>query len=489
MVGLRMFQRSIGFISTLVLARLLVPADFGLVAMATVLMQFLIAVSDFSVHVLLIQKTSIDREDMDSAWSMQAALGLAQAVILLGLANPAADFYNEPRLVEIVYTLAAIALLKGFKNIGVIMFQRDMTFGLDFRLMAIQRLLTFTVTISIAWIYQTYWALVVGMMVGAVAELALSYGMHPFRPRFSTKRWGEIFKFSKWLVANNILSFLGQRGPDLVLGRLIGPRAVGLFSISYEIAMLPSTELVAPINRAALPGYSRLREQEGGLQRGYFDVLGLIALVAVPASVGIAASAEVLIPFLLGEKWHAAIPIVHHLALAGAITVLMTNNGAVYLALGKPRITTFLLAARLVLLLPGIVVGANYAGVEGVALSYLVVILLMLGANLVVLLRVLGLSFQDYLRVVYRPLFAAAAMYASLSMFVLPWTTTQYWSPPAASLLVIVSGLVLYVVGVAFLWALAGRQAGPESRVMDYTFERLRWGRAQPVTTSQDRQP
>jgi lipopolysaccharide exporter len=463
MIAVRMFNRGVGAVSTLILARLLVPADFGLVAMATVLLQLLMAVSDFSVHVPLVQKESIDDEDMNSAWSLQFAVGAAQAACLALLAYPVAGFYDEPRLVEVVLVLAVIALLKGYRNIGIVMFVRNMTFDRDFVMMATKRIITFVVTVAAAWHWRSYWALIAGMLSGAVAELYLSYHMHPYRPSLSVARWGALFRFSRWLLLNNLLAFIGQRGPDLVLGRLLGPRAVGLFSVANEIAMLPTTELVTPINRAALPAYSRLRQEDGGLRRGYLDVIGVVALVALPAGVGIAATAEVLVPLLLGAKWLDVVPLMKYLAVTGALGTLLANSGAVFLALGRPQTNTALLATRVTMLVPAMVAGARWQGINGVAMAYFAVSCVMACANLGVVTRVLGIPLGRFLAILIRPLVAAAAMFGLVRMLLLkvPEATPLTVSAAAA----VVAGAVSYAGCIITLWWLAGRPAGAERKL------------------------
>ncbi len=465
MVGLRFFHRGVGFISTMILARLLVPADFGLVAMAMVLMHLLDAISDFSVHVRLIQKTQIDREDMDSAWSLQLLLGLAQAAILILLAEPAASFYNESRLVPIIHVLALIILLKGGRNIGVVMFQREMTFNKDFIMMAVQRLAMFVVTMTVAFVYQTYWALLAGMLIGTVAELLLSYVMHPHRPRWCRSRWGDIIRFSRWLLLNNFLKFMSQRGPELIIGRAMGTHALGLFSVGYEISMLPTTELVAPINRVALPAYSKMKESRALLVKGYLDVIGMISLIALPAGVGIAALSGVIVPVLLGDKWLDLIPVVHHLAIAGAIGALLTNTGSVFTALGKPQVTTAILATRVFLFIPGILFAAKEGSVVDIALVYLAVTCIMILVNLSLVLVELKVSAWLFIRVVYRPVGGVVLMYLALTMVFLP--AFEGLAPIIVMLSGVAIGTLVYITVALLLWLVFGRPEGAESSLLE----------------------
>ncbi|WP_405240832.1 lipopolysaccharide biosynthesis protein [Lentisalinibacter orientalis] len=467
-VGLRMFDRGVGVMSTLILVRLLMPEDFGLVAMATVFFHLLSAVSDFSVHVPLIQRAEIDRQDMDSAWTLQCLVGFGQAVILVAVAHPVSVFYQEPRLVSVMYVLALTAAITGIANIGVVMFQREMAFDREFVLKATQRLVGLVVTVAAAWVWKSYWALLVGMLSNSMVGAILSYGMHPYRPRVSVSKARELIHFSKWMLLNNLFTFLGTRAPDFLLGRLYGARSVGLYSVSYEVAMLPTTELVAPINRVALPGYSRMRDTEGGLQHGFLDVIGLIALIALPAAMGIAATADVVVPILLGDKWRDAIPVIHYLAIGGALGALITNSWSVMLALGRPALLTVQQFGRMVLLLPAIYFGAVWAEVEGIAIAYLIVTAVMLSVNVAITLGVLALSFWAYLQVVYRPLVGVIVMYPLVRMVFLPWLSDTWgeWEIVVA-LCAVGLGAAVFVVCELLLWVLAGRPTGAETRFLE----------------------
>jgi len=469
-VGFRLFHRSVGFLSTLILARLLVPEDFGLVAMATAIQALLMAFSDFGVHVPLVQMSNVERGHMDSGWTLQAAMGCAQSGVLIALAGPAAAFYGDPRVAPIMYVLAAVAFLQGVRNIGIVMFMREMAFHREFKLGVIKRLMTFGVTLTLAVIFRSYWALVIGMLTGAITEVTLTYGMHPYRPRPAWSHVGALFRFSRWLLVNNILHFLANRGPDFVLGRLVGPAAVGLFSVGKEIGTLPSHELAAPINRAALPAYSRMHRTEGALRQGYLDVIGMIALVALPAALGVGATADLLVPFLLGEKWLDIIPIVELLAIQGAILVLMTNSGVVFHAMGRPRIVSALAAARLALLAPGMVLAALHYGVTGVATVYLVAAGIILPINLAVLFRKLDLTLRPYFAVVSRPIVSGMIMYFALKLYLVPLMTAL--SLAAAVALAVFSGAVIYVGVIMGFWTAAGRPHGAERRLFTIAAER-----------------
>lgn len=154
------------------------------------------------------------------------------------------------------------------------------------------------------------------------------------------------------------LGFLNIRIADFVLGKLAGPKALGVYSIAYEISSLPTSELVAPINRPAFPGYSRLAQDPDGLRSSFLSVISMITLFAMPAGVGIAVVADLLVPAVLGQNWLAATPLIQVLALYDTIVAVQTNINYVYLAVGRPRTVMLVHVAQLILLLAMLVPAA-----------------------------------------------------------------------------------------------------------------------------------
>ena len=338
MVLFKLAERSLGLVSIVILARLLVPADFGLVAMAMSIIGFIDLATSLSFDVALIQRPNPNREDYDTAWTLNVAVGAGCALIIAALAFPAASFYDEPRLTAVMLVLAGSWLLQGFENIGVVNFRREMDFAREFRFLASKKVVGFMVAIPLALALQSYWALIAGTVMSRFAGVLFSYGMQPFRPRFSLAASKELFSFSGWLLLNNILIATLAEIPLFLIGRIHGPRALGLFTVGAEIAFLPATELVAPINRAVLPGYARMATNPETLRDGFVDIISVILIVALPASFGLAAIAEPLVKVVLGAKWLDAIPVIETLAFCGALVAMQSNNYSAYIALGQQRV-------------------------------------------------------------------------------------------------------------------------------------------------------
>jgi PST family polysaccharide transporter len=271
MVLFRLFDRAVGLASTVILARLLVPADFGAVAMAMSVIALIELATAFSFEIALIQKRDPQRVHYDTAWTLNVLLAAGGALVTAALAYPTAAFYGEPRLVPVMWAIGAAWLVSGFENVGIVNFRREMDFAREFRFLALRRVAAFVVTLTAALTLRSYWALVIGMAAGRVFGVLLSYAMHPFRPRFSLFASRELFGFSGWMLANNVAHAVTGRIPQFFVGRLLGAQALGAYTVGAEIAQLAYTEIVAPISRALIPGYSRLAGDLDALRRICID--------------------------------------------------------------------------------------------------------------------------------------------------------------------------------------------------------------------------
>ncbi len=450
-----------GLISTVVLVRLLVPADFGLIAMAMSVITALELLRAFNFESALIQNQGADRSFYDTAWTLSIVFGVLLGVLVLVLALPAAQFYGEPRLRSVMQALAISTFITGFENIGVVAFRKDLTFHKEFALRIGQKLCTVAITLPLAFALRSYWALVIGMISGSVCTVVISYIAHPFRPRPSLAATRQLMSFSKWLLANDTISFLRDHTADFLIGRISGANALAMFSMSFEIATLPTTELVGPINRAALPAYSKMSESLETLRRGFLDVIGLVALVALPAGFGIAASSGLIVGTVLGDKWLAAIPLMAVLAIFGGLNALTTNCIAVHLALGRPRTVTMIGLAQIAFLVPALIWSGYYYGAIGVAWAYLAyAVLLSLPLNYAVVMSRLELRAKPLASLFWRPAIGTAVMY------VVVHNVARLLRPGVAALLLVVAlGAATYAVTVAGLWLAARRPYGPEQTV------------------------
>jgi PST family polysaccharide transporter len=472
MMLFKLVDRGVGFVSVLILARLLVPADFGLVAMATSVVALLELLSAFSFDVALIGRRNPTREHYDTAWTLNAIAGLSIAGLIVMLAWPAGIFYHETRLTPVMLVLAVASAVQGFDNVGVVAFRRDLDFRKEFVYLTLKRLATFAVVVPAAFLWRSHWALVVGIVSGRLLSVMLSYAIHPFRPRFSLQARRDLFGFSSWMLMNNLLGFVKERAPDFIVGRALGPAPLGLYSMGTELASIPTAELSAPLNRALLPGYAALSGQESALQSAYLKAFGVLALFVVPAGFGVSSTAPDLVVTLLGEKWAGAVPIVEIMAIHGIVVALQAIGYAVMLASNRPSIPARLNAVHVCVLVTALLVLTPRFGITGAAFGYLGTGLLMAPVNYYFVLAALGLSAARVLGVIWRTLAAAGVMAATLTVG-REVLGARPDSALARLLVEVPVGALAYAVTLAGLWLLSGRPAGPERAFVELVRSRL----------------
>jgi lipopolysaccharide exporter len=463
MIALRLSIRGIGLVSIIILARLLVPADFGLVAIATALSGALAAMSEFGFQVALIQNQAADRRHYDTAWTLGIVRGLVVAVALAAAAPALAATYSDPRLEPVLLILAVGMVIASAENIGVVDFRKDLQFQREFVYRALAKTASFATTIPLAIVLRDYWALVFGIMAGQVASVLLSYRMCVYQPRLSISAWRELLQFSKWLLLNSVLSFAYHRIHVFVIGRFAGSSALGLYAVAHEIASLPATEMVAPVRAALLPGYAKLASDRARLSAGFSTTFGLIIMIAMPIAAGIGLLADPLVRVVLGDQWLAAIPVLKILAIYGVINVCVANTWPLFIALGRPWINTALTALGVVVLVPLLLWSTMKAGIVGTAWSAVAVAALILACTLGAVARLLSLSLRQLVSRVWRCFVAASGMAVTVMALQSEWIQLQAYAGPAASIFACtVCGALVYLTILWMLWLATGSNDDPE---------------------------
>jgi O-antigen/teichoic acid export membrane protein len=474
LMGFKLLDKSIGLISTLVLVRVLTPSDFGLVAMAMAVVALLELMGAFGFDSALIQRQDTARSHFDTAWTFNVVFGVAIALLLVVMAVPAAAFYREPRLELMLPVLAIGAMVGGFENIGTVAFRKELNFRMEFIYLLIKRVAVFVVVVTLALTLRSFWALILATIAGKVMAVGISYLLHPYRPRFSLAARGDLFHFSKWLFISNLIQFLHSRSTDFILGRTVGSYGLGVYNLAAEISAMPSTELIAPLNRAVYPAYAQLASAREKLHVRFLEVYGLISLVAFPVAVGLFCLSDLVVALLLGPQWMDAVPILQILGLCGLVGALQGNMYVVMSAMGKPKANTMLSASLLAVSLPVVIWASLKYGVLGAAYAHFVAALLGYAGIVFVFRRVVGISVRQLGSVSWRPLIASCGMAAILSAgkaFAIDqgW----YFSDFLALALSVSSGAVFYTVLLLLLWAAMRRPNGAELSLLNLVRNKL----------------
>ncbi len=474
MIAVRVAERSIGFVSLLILARLLTPSDFGLVALAFSVLEVIYLLGAFSLDVALIQNQDAKKDHYDTVWTINLLMFCLYAALLFAAAYPAAHFYRDERLAQVMQVLAGGLLLRGLENIYLIDFRKEMRFDKEFMVFLVKRVSGFAITTTLAIVYRNYWALVFGTLASFAISTVFSYKVVSRRPRLTLAAVRELFHFSKWMFINNAITTLIARAPDFLIGRIAGAASLGIFNLAREVSALPTSELIAPINRAAFPGFSRLARDLPALREAYLNTLGMSLLFSVPASTGIAVLAQVFVDVALGAQWTQAAPLIQLVAAGGVISLLSASSGYVFIALGKPRINTLTVALQVPVLIPALYFLTRESGLVGAALAIALNASVIAPVSLCLAGRELHISFGRYLATAWRPCVASAAMALAL-VPLLPLAEQSKGSEIVALALIPVVGVLVFVASLFVLSRLTGGFSQAERIVLGEI--QLRWSR------------
>lgn len=467
MVLMRLGERLIGLVNFSICARLLTPADFGLVALATGVVALVEQFGRAGIDLALIQRQNADCHDFDAAWSANILIAATVATILCALAIPAAAFFKEPRVDSILYFLAAATFIAGFENIGTIEFQKGLAFHKELAYRLLIRVVAVVATIAAAFIWRDFTALVIGYVAGKVGLVALSYLLQGYRPRFSLGRLRNIAAFSKWILVRNMITGLNEQAATFTIGRFLAVDALAFFSAAREIAALATTEILAPVRRAQYPGFAALHHDPAAFRRLYLDATGLSIMLGLPIPVGLSIVATDFVRVLLGSQWLGAVPLIPILVLAGIMSCFASGTQIVFLGLGQPRVTAYLAVIRFVTLIPALVFGAVIAGTNGVAWAIVATGAVMFAINGFQIRHALKLSVMDQGRICYRSVLASVVMFlvVSAAQSILP-DGGAIATVTVRLLASIAIGAVVYVVALWVAWLAAGFPDGAERHAL-----------------------
>jgi O-antigen/teichoic acid export membrane protein len=458
-LGWRLLTRLLGLVNTLVLARLLVPGDFGLVAIATGFSQGIMALSQVGMEDALIRHRHATREHYDTAFTINLLRGLATSAVVAALAWPVAAFFSEPRLGPVLLTLAACSLVTAFDNIATIEFRRDFAFAREFKLLLLPRLLAIAVTLSVAAFTHSHWALVAGIATSLLLSTFMGYRMHAYRPRLSLAHWHELSRLSQLIWASGVVVMLRDRIDGFVVGRMLGLQQAGVYLVGAELATIPTHELAGPIGRASFPSLSAAVRAGAETSQAYLRILAGALLVSLPAGVLVTLLAEPIVLLALGAQWTAAIPVMRILGVVGAALALGSVTSMLLSAHGilRPGFNILLLSTSVRLL--GALALVGPLGLVGAALAHALTIVVENFGFVIVAFRHFGIRAAELLASVWRSVFAAALMAAALwaGSGVLPAGLPLLTLAAGAAL-----GLAVYAAVLALSWLACGRPAGAE---------------------------
>ncbi|MDB2373827.1 lipopolysaccharide biosynthesis protein [Psychrosphaera haliotis] len=460
----RLIINTLGIISSLVLVRILSPQDFGIAAIAMSLYSLVSLFGDFGLNTALIQKSKLEKSDYDTGFTINLIFGVIASSFFIIMAATIADFFADPRLELVIYAISSLFIISSFKNIKVVDFQIEMNFHLELKLQVIPKLISFFGTLLMAYLLESYWALIFGSLLITLLNVVFSYVMLPYMPSLSLKGFKALFNFSKWIMLNNLFYYLNNKSIDLIVGKFISTSAAGIYSISKEMATLPATEIAAPINKAAYPAYAKQKKNFDALRELFYQTTSMITIIALPASLGLMITAEYFVPAVLGEKWMSAIPVIQLLSIFAFISSISSNNGYIFLALGKPKLTTLISAVRILSFFAFLFGLDLHKSIEGPAQALILSAILNLVVSYIFVKKQIHVSILKTIKVNIR------ALIATLFMCCVVYFVKTYFDFSTTLLnflFIVILGAISYTLSLIFMWLVSGKPNSVESLIIN----------------------
>ncbi len=353
-----------------ILARLLEPADFGLVAFAAVFVGFTHVVADEGLVDALVQRKELEREHLDAAFWTTIGFAVVLTLLLAALAVPIAMLLGKEELAPVLLVLSLSIPIASTSLVQRGLLTREM----KFRSLTLRSLCAITVGgvcgVTAAFSGFGVWSLVVQNLAGVTTGTLVLWRVTDFRPRFafSYRHCRDLLGFGSNVVGYRLLIYFTRHVDEFLIGAFLGPAALGLYTVGYRMLRMLIQITSSLIDRVSFPLYSKLQDKPTRLKAAFYKSTTFAALIAFPVFLGAAVLAPQVVEVLFGPKWDESIPVMQLLALFGLVQVLTYLNGTTIKALGKPGWLVVIVGITAALKVGAFLVAVQY-GLVAVALA------------------------------------------------------------------------------------------------------------------------
>jgi len=448
----RVVSVAVQLLSMMWLARLLTPADYGVVALALVVTNLANLVRDMGTGLALIQKENLKEETIQTAFWFTTGLGAALGLSVAVLAPVMGSAFDAPAVSGVLWMLALTFPVLGSTTVHQALLERESRFPLLARVEAVSAVCGLAVAVSTAHLGAGAYSIAVGSLTQAAVSSMQLWLASPLRPRWlwNGQELRDIRRFSDHLVGFNIINYFSRNADSMVIGRALGADSLGLYSLAYKIMLFPLRNLTFVAARALYPVMSRQQAAPTEMADLYLRTLSVIAFVTAPMMGGLFVLRDLFIAAFLGPKWAAIGEVLVWLAPVGFIQSLTSTTGTVLMARGRTDVLLYLGIAGTVLVVAAFLIGVQW-GVAGVAAGYFVENAIEFLPVFYIVFRELGQDLSRFLRVVALPMvltaFMLVAVWSCRELFIV-----QSELPPLVQLILLscVGALIYGALGFTF---------------------------------------
>ena len=393
----RLGQQVVGFLSSVALARLLLPADFGLLAIATSFSGFAVLLVEAGLGDAIIQRRALADSHLNTVFFLSVVLGLTVALIFWSAAPSLAGFYASPVLSPICRVLALGFILGSVGTVPRALLRRRLEFSLLALIDIVTTCVGAVVGIAMAVSGAGIWSLVASSLIGTtVASMILWAGCY-WRPQ-AVVHWQsvrEVWRFSRGLVGFNVVNYWARNFDNLLIGWMLGAAALGVYARAYFLMLLPIYQVTGVIATAMLPALASIQEDRPRVKAVFLRSLGAIGLISAPVVIGLFVVADTLIPALYGDNWRGVVPVLRILCVASLLQSICNPIGWIYTSQGRTDLMFRwgLFASAIQILAIGL--GGCFGSLSTIAVAYVAACLAIFYPCLSIPGRLIGLSVRE----------------------------------------------------------------------------------------------
>ncbi len=428
-----------------VLARFLSAHDFGLLAMALVFVSFVQIFVKQGLGQALIQRPTVTPEHLDTAFWTNLVTGLLLSLLAYLSAGAVSTAFDSPELKPVLQCLSLLLLLRGSVTVQDALLQRAYRYKRIAQINLLGSLAGGLVGVALAISDYGVWSLVAQQLLTTVIQVLGLWLGSEWRPKpgFSSERFRELFSFGVNIIGINITETVNRQADNLLIGAVLGPTALGYYSLAYKFYQALTQLLTGVTSRVAFTSFSRLQNELGRMRRAFYSMTSVTSVLSFPVFLGLMAVAPSALPMLVGPAWQESISVLMVLCLVGMLESVYYYNANVMMAMGKPswRLKLNILAA--VVNFIGFVIAVRW-GILAVAAAYVIRAYLLSPIPLYLVKRLIGISFAQYLKNLAPVLLAALLMVGYLALISGPLAMVNMSSPIGLSVS-IASAAVVYV--------------------------------------------
>ena len=411
--------QALSFLTMLVLARLLAPDDFGVIALALAILAIAQVAQESGLGAALIVYRGDLRRAAASVSVCSPLMACGLYLVCFAAAPVFAEIFDEPQLTSVLRAMGLALVLRGFTIMPLSLLQREMLFRSITVIELGSAVAQAATAIALGLSGAGVWSLVAAQLALGFTQLVLAWCFTPLRPSpFEARRetLRALMRFGRHVGIANLINYGNANSEGIVVGRVLGATALGYYTIASRNATMPVNVVGNILGRGVFPALSRVQDDPVRFRRIWLENVQRLALLSTPAAIGLAFIAEPFVLTFLGDNWRPAIVPLQILALNGIVRTFSATAGEVFQALHRPKLRVYSECAYLALIVPAVAVGAHWGGLEGAAAA-VVLVNVVFGISLLAgIMRLLHVAAREFADAILRPAAGWALLAASLLM-------------------------------------------------------------------------